>query len=374
MRILTVTHYFSTHGGGIEIVAGHLCAQWRAMGHEVVWAASDADPASVLEGIETVPLRSFNFVERATGLPMPILSFPAMCRLWRLVRTSDVVVMHDALYLSSIVALLAARHGRRPAILVQHIAEIAFANVLLRGAMKLANAMVTRPLLRAAGRVVFISATTRDFYAGVTTKAPPVLVFNGVDGGIFHYSRSTSHSSARAMFGISESARLCMFAGRFVQKKGLLILRELARLRQDLHFVLAGRGPIDPRLWGLSNVTVCGDLPQSSLAMLYREADVFLLPSVGEGYPLVIQEAIACGLPVICGAESARADPGASQWLVGVPVVLGEAERSAQLVGAAIDSLKTSEDERAAMADYARRAYNWKRMAEQVLESSGNPH
>jgi starch synthase len=374
MRVLTVTHYFSSHGGGIEIVAGHLCRQWRALGHEVCWAASDADPPPDLRGIKAVPLRSFNLIERITGLPMPILSVPAMRTLWREVKESDSVVIHDSLYLTSIVAMLAARRARKPTALVQHVAEIAFANALLRCLMKLANALITKAMLRSAGRVVFISATTRSFYAGVATKAPPALVFNCVDNSIFQFSQSSVRDSVRSMFGIPKRGKLCMFVGRFVEKKGLQVLRQLAGQRPDVNFVLAGRGPINPVLWGLSNVTVCGDLPQSSLAMLYHTADIFLLPSVGEGYPLVVQEAMACGLPVICGEETARADPGASKWLVGIPVALDEPEKSACLASAAIDDLKMSVEERAAMADYAARTYSWKEMAEQVIKQPEVPH
>jgi len=365
MRIVTVTHFFSAHGGGIEMVAGHLCSQWRAFGHRVVWVASDGDTPP--DGIEAMPLRSYNFIEQVTGLPMPIPSLAAMRKLWRTVCASDVVVIHDALYVTSILAMLAAGRTRKPTVLVQHIAEIAFPNSLLRGAFRLASALVTRPMLRAAGRVVFISATTRDFFATVATKAPPLLLYNGVDGNVFHPGKSTLDSSARSTFGIPEGRKLCLFAGRFVEKKGLSVLRELARSRPDLYFVLAGRGPIDPQSWGLSNVAVCRGLSQLSLAELYRAADVFLLPSVGEGYPLVIQEAMACGLPAICGEESARADPDSSRWLTGVPVSLDSPEETARLVGVAIDGLNASPEDRAAMAEYAARTYSWRNMAEKII-------
>ena len=45
LRFLTVTHFFESHGGGIERVAAHLCRNLAAQGHECEWAASAADSA-----------------------------------------------------------------------------------------------------------------------------------------------------------------------------------------------------------------------------------------------------------------------------------------------------------------------------------------
>jgi glycosyltransferase involved in cell wall biosynthesis len=67
-------------------------------------------------------------------------------------------------------------------------------------------------------------------------------------------------------------------------------------------------------------VTVFSGLSGPSLADLYRASDVLVLPSKGEGFPLVIQEALACGLPVVCSAETAGADPAVSDFLSTVPL------------------------------------------------------
>src|SRR5439155_16340303 len=104
-----------------------------------------------------------------------------------------------------------------------------------------------------------------------------------------------------------------------------------------------------------------------ALADLYRGVDLLLLPSVGEGFPLVIQEAMACGLPVVCGEPSNRADPGAAKWLRGVAIDLTDPEGSARRCADAIDSLAFTSAERTAMARYALAQYDWGAMARGML-------
>jgi glycosyltransferase involved in cell wall biosynthesis len=62
----------------------------------------------------------------------------------------------------------------------------------------------------------------------------------------------------------------------------------------------------------------------ADLAPLYQASDVFVLPSKGEGFPLVIQEALACGLPVVCSAETAQADRAVTPFLF--PVAAEESQ------------------------------------------------
>eukprot|EP01035_Chromulina_nebulosa_P066758 gene66758-91436_t len=175
----------------------------------------------------------FNAIERLTGLPMPIPGVTALRRLARAVRGSDAVVVHDALYLSSIAAMLLAKRHRKPVVLIQHIAGIPFVNPLLKRVMALANLIVTRPMLRAADQVVFISDTVRDAFAGVATKRPALLLFNGVDATIFQPARADVRAETRAELGMTDARPLLLFVGRFVEKKGLAIIRRAAAARPD---------------------------------------------------------------------------------------------------------------------------------------------
>lgn len=358
MHILMVSHFFESHLGGIERVAGHLSRRMIAAGADVTWAASAQDAPPV--DVPAIALRCVNPTERLTGLPMPIPGPGGIAALWRAVGRADAVVVHDALYVTSILAMVMAKMRGRRVVLIQHIAGIPFASRVMRAVVALANTIVTRPMLGAAGRLVFISDTVRRDLLGEPARRDYALLFNGVDGDVF--SRI-----GPAAQGLPDGKRRVLFVGRFVEKKGLSILREVAARRPDVAFLLAGDGPIRPASWGLANVHDLGRQSPAQLAALYRSVDCLLLPSVGEGYPLVIQEAMACGLPVICGAPTHLADPEAGQWLRGVAVDLGDPAAGAARVAAMLDAPPPTMAERAGMAAWAAARYSWDAMARSIL-------
>ena len=193
------------------------------------------------------------------------------------------------------------------------------------------------------------------------------LLFNGVDTAIFHPEPAADRRAIRARFKVPADLEFVIFVGRFVEKKGLSILRALAAMRPDLHFVIVGDGPIRPERWNLANVQVLGRQYQNNVAALYGAADLLVLPSVGEGFPLVVQEAMACGLPILCGDETTLADPHATSFLHGVAINLGDPMESALRCSERIDHIRSRHVDLSQMATYAAAHYSWPKMAEEVI-------
>jgi glycosyltransferase involved in cell wall biosynthesis len=312
MKILLVTHYYSTHAGGIEIVAGALAAL-LAGSHDVVWVASDCDPvpAGIQGPIRFVPMRSVNVIERRTGLPFPIWGPRSLVRVWQETRRADIVHLHDVAYLGNWVAFISAVLRRKPVLITQHVGFIPYRSLVLRIALRTMHATIGRVMLGRAGRVVFVSRVVRDYFARlIRFRTPPRVIANGVDTETFVPASTGGRTRARVALGLDPARPVLLFVGRFVEKKGLRILEQLVRRLPDVSWLFAGWGPLDPRRWNAPNVHVFDDRRGAGLVPLYQAADLLVLPSVGEGLPLVVQEAMSCGTPALVGLDTAEAVDG----------------------------------------------------------------
>lgn len=316
-RLLCVSHYFESHSGGIEMVAGNLARSLGERGLAVSWAASDASLAPT--DIEAVGLRSSNLIERRSGLPFPIPMPSALSYLARAIKAADAVIVHDGMYPSSMASILLSKALGRPVVLVQHIGRAVGNSTFQRILFWAADHILTRPMLRLATAVVYISDTTARHFANVRLKRPAQLIFNGVDVEVFRPSGSNEERRAdRSSLQWPHNKPVVLFVGRFIEKKGVLRLREMARVRPNIHWAFAGWGPCDPDEWNLPNVSVHRNLSHENLAPLYRAADVLALPSFSEGFPLVVQEALATGLATICCDDGATADPLATKYITAI--------------------------------------------------------
>lgn len=129
------------------------------------------------------------------------------------------------------------------------------------------------------------------------------VVRRGVDRAIF---QPGDKAAARRKLGLPLDAEVIVGVGRLVPVKDWPTLIEACGLLQQAGKVplccLVGNGPLKGSLQqqiqqlGLTErVLLKGSQPQAALADWYRAADLVVLPSLSEGVPNVLLEAIACG-------------------------------------------------------------------------------
>lgn len=365
MNIVLVTHFYPAHGGGVEQVAAQLASRMAAQGAQVVWCASDGDAPPVLPGVRCEPMASFNGVERLSGFPYPLWSPASLRRLSRLVRAADAVHVHDCIYAGSLAAAWFARWYHKRLAVTQHIGLVPLP-WFLRPMLGLANRIGAHMVLRRADGVAFISPVVRRYFESLVGRSPHFQdIPNGVDDCIFNPGNGNLRALRQAL-GFDPLRPLMLFVGRFVAKKRLPTIREMALLRPHWHWCIIGHGPEHPHGWGLANVTVLPPMAQSDLVRYYRAADLLVLPSEGEGFPLVVQEAMACGLPAFITSEVASgSNIDASLW---VELPQAGAETPLRGVGVIDAWLATAparlQAQREACARFAATTWRWKAAAD----------
>ena len=111
-----------------------------------------------------------------------------------------------------------------------------------------------------------------------------------------------------------------LFLGQINLRKGMGRLLEAMRLLKDepISLTLAGPSEIDPSAWGdLPRVKWVGVIPRSEVGKSYGAADLFILPTLSDGYALTQLEALAHGLPVLASRHCGEAvTHGENGWIL----------------------------------------------------------
>jgi glycosyltransferase involved in cell wall biosynthesis len=106
-----------------------------------------------------------------------------------------------------------------------------------------------------------------------------------------------------------------LFVGRLESAKGVAALLDAwQRVDTEATLTLIGTGSLDAAVRrrlersGLSRVELVEHLARDDLAVAYGDADVFVFPSVSDPWGLVLNEAMASGLPVIAASAAGAVD------------------------------------------------------------------
>ena len=297
LRVGVVAHYYPPHVGGLEVVAQRVATGLSALGHRVAVLTS-ACPGeagrSVERGVEVRRLRIVNSFERY-GVPFPVFGPALWWHAWRLVRRSDVVHVHDMLYVSSWVVALLCRSTRTPYVVTQHVGMVDHPSRVVRLVQALVLRTVGSLVLRGADRVLPISpvieAWSRTRLPGLSTQ----VLRNGVDHELFRPAAPGERAQVRDRFGLPSDALLVLYVGRFVPKKGFDVVSAATGPGHVLVFA-GGERPRD--LPDTRGRIFLGPLPPTDVAAVYRACDVFVCASVGEG-PMTPMEALLSGCAVL---------------------------------------------------------------------------
>ncbi len=327
----------ATSGGGTGRHVAALARDLVAAG----WPVSVAGPAGTLERFGLAGTGARVHALELADRPRPVADARALLRLRGLLRDARVVHAHGV-RAGALTVLAARSRPRRPAVAVTVHNRLVGA-----GRVAAVHAVLARIVARGADAVLGVSGdVVRELRALGARDADRALV------PAPHRGPVRDPALVRRDLGVAEGTALLVTAARLAPQKGLdLLLEAVARLAPavPVHAVVAGDGPLEAALArdaGLRGVPLTllgsrGDVPD-----LLRAADVVVVPSVWEGQPLVVQEALRAGAALVA------TDVGGTGEVTAGGAVLVPAGDAAALAAAVRDLLEHP----ARRADLRRRA------------------
>lgn len=206
-----------------------------------------------------------------------------------------------------------------------------------------------RALVRDSDLLVGVSnesvAALEAEYPGSGKKA--VAILNPVDTERFRPDPELRRAG-RERLGLQDGAVAVLMSGVLHKQKGmhlgLLAFAQLAAKFPQARLLVAGDGPEKARLTALAlelgvaaRITFCGPIPNGEMPLYYNSADIYLNPTLRmEGLPLVLIEAMACGLPLITskiGGTGSSIEDGKSGFFTSPGDLPGLAGKLEQLLG-----------------------------------------
>lgn len=179
--------------------------------------------------------------------------------------------------------------------------------------------VVVRRWVAACDALLFIGRRNREAYIayGADERKLFFTPFSvDVEAIAASVARSTDRAALRSEWHIPRDGTVVLFAGKLTARKHPeAMLHIAAECGPSVHVVLAGSGPLEQQLRAeaarmrVTNLSFLGFVNQRRLPEVYALSDIFVMPSEDEPWGLVLNEAMAAGLPPIaCSDVGACAD------------------------------------------------------------------
>jgi glycosyltransferase involved in cell wall biosynthesis len=232
-----------------------------------------------------------------------------------------------------------------------------------------------RTAVRRARHIIAVSQHTADDVQSILGISPErmTVVHNGVATDCFHaQSRSGEIEYLLERYGVHPPYVLAASARNWRTKnlKSALQALEMAGNQGGAKFQTVVYGPAEgldavnaEQRWSLLNLQRTGYIQAADLAALFRHAQVFVMPSLYEGFGLPVLEAMSCGCAVVTSSAGALAE------IAGAAARMFEPLDVAGMAGAIAGLLRNPEELHRSRVSALRRAadFSWDRAALETI-------
>jgi len=185
--------------------------------------------------------------------------------------------------------------------------------------------LATRWALKRAGRLVTVSHRLRENVISLAGPLEVDVVHNGADPTKF---MPRCKKECRRELNLPAERTILLFVGNLVGVKGVeFLLHAFARLGHvDAMLYLVGDGHLRKALDSLANTlgirgstVFVGRRPHEEIPLWLSAADCLIMPSLSEGFPTLLPEAMLCRIPIVAtdvGGIPELLSHGKNAWMV----------------------------------------------------------
>lgn len=310
MRILVVSHEYPPIGGGGANACLFLTKEFAKKGHDVTILTAKYGEQPEMETIDgriTIyrvkclrkKVASSNFIEMFSFL------LSAMGKADQLVKTNrfDICLVFFGIP-SGPIALRLRKKYKLPYVIRSGGGDIPGTQKRFKYVYKVLEPSL-RHIWREASGIVANSEGLKERAQKFEDRYEISVIENGVDMTFFSPEKKKTENHAIQI----------LFVSRLIERKGLQFVIPMLKniqeqvsveCKKNIELVIVGDGPYRQQLEELVREKECdklvrfeGQKNKEEVKEYYKAADIFLLPSVWEGMPNVVLEAMSSGLPVI---------------------------------------------------------------------------
>lgn len=305
MKILQIAPYFIPYPGGQERYVYYLSKYLVKMNHDVHVITSNFPNTTQFEIIDGISVERYSPIARPLRNPIALQFLEIRKRLDEF----DIIHIHNEHAFSSIVTAFAKNTDNFPLILTNH-GRLIFGNIFADTIEKYYMRTFGKKVIKSSDIVVVNSNSDKEYLISIDTEVGKKIkiLHNAIDPEIL---LKYLESPKKIDFNNFEGNFIVLFVGVLVKRKGIeWLIKSIKNIKLHDNFnikcVVVGEGP-DRKFfenlvkhYNLVDVFLfTGRISDEELAWVYSNSSVFVLPSLSEGCPTTIMEAMYYGLPVI---------------------------------------------------------------------------
>lgn len=293
MKILRiVSDLYPEVVGGLGIHTHEMSKDQVNLGHDVTVYTSSSHSNKQKELRDGYKIERFkNFKIMGNSISIDLFS-----RLNRVKNDYDIIHAHSHLFFSTLLCAIIRKKGSSPLVVTNH-------GIVSQRVPKCINNIYNRTfakwIFKSADKIICYTEEEKFIIGNWGIDLEKIdVIHNGINTDLFTPKNT-------------KKTNQLLWVGRFIPGKGVEYLIDAFKIVSDKHpqynLLMIGNGPLKNNIkkrinsLGLEDKIVIKEfIPNSEIPQLYQNSDIFVLPSLEEGVPRTILEAMSCGIPIVC--------------------------------------------------------------------------